>query len=186
MTLHARKIPPPGQPMQEDFGVDLGGFDGRACGQSGRAGLRTGGLMAPPGWHLGLVRCRLPRRLTRPLRGRAGAILQRVSPQGDTPKFFVSEAHLRPLAKLSPSDQDKVIKLVNSWAGMAGQDAVSPKMVEAAVASKSCSSKWNGRAQPLPLTSRPGPPSILARPPIPSKQADPCSVLQPSPPWPAT
>ena len=66
--------------------------------------------------------------------GQAGAILQRVSPQGDTAKFFVSEAHFRPLAKLNPPDQDKVIKLVNSWAKMAGQDAVSPKMVEAAVA----------------------------------------------------
>jgi protein gp37 len=66
--------------------------------------------------------------------GQAGAILRRVSPQGDTAKLFVSEAHFRPLAKLSDSDQDKIMELVNSWARMADQDAVSPKMVEAAVA----------------------------------------------------
>jgi len=64
-----------------------------------------------------------------------GAIIFRlsVSPTGDTVKLLVSDAHFRPLLKLTEQQQDEVLGLALRWAKMAKQAEIPAKMLAAAV-----------------------------------------------------
>jgi protein gp37 len=66
----------------------------------------------------------------------AGEIGQRQegSPRGEIIKLLDSESHYRPLAKLTVQQQDAVIDLIGAWIGWSGQQKVTPRMVESAVA----------------------------------------------------
>ena len=66
----------------------------------------------------------------------AGEIVQRqeASPRGDIIKLLDSESHYRPIAKLTADQQDEVIDLVAQWVKWGGQEEVSPRTVESAVA----------------------------------------------------
>jgi len=64
-----------------------------------------------------------------------GAIIIRLmeSPTGDTVKLLVSDAHFRPLLKLTEQQQDEVLALALRWAKMAKQAEIPAKMLAAAV-----------------------------------------------------
>ncbi len=66
----------------------------------------------------------------------AGEIVQRqeASPRGDIIKLLDTESHYRPIAKLTAEQQDEVIDLVAQWVEWGGQEEVSPRTVESAVA----------------------------------------------------
>jgi len=49
-----------------------------------------------------------------------GRLLDRVSPHGDTLAVLASDAHLRPLLKLTNEQQDAAITLARRWANLAG------------------------------------------------------------------
>lgn len=61
-----------------------------------------------------------------------GALLNRVSPTGDLLKVLGSDAHLRPLLKLTEDQQDAVIAQALTWAKMAKLVEIPAKLVMAA------------------------------------------------------
>jgi len=61
-----------------------------------------------------------------------GQLLDRVSPSGDLVKVLASDAHLRPLLKLTEPEQDAVIALALTWAKMANLVECPAKLVLAA------------------------------------------------------
>lgn len=62
-----------------------------------------------------------------------GGILDRLSPLGDRVPLLTSDSHLRPLLKLSDSEQDAVLKLANGLARMAKLTNPPAKLIAAAV-----------------------------------------------------
>jgi len=61
-----------------------------------------------------------------------GALVARVSPTGDTVKLLASDAHLRPLLKLTDGQQDAVIAKALAWAKLAKLIDIPAKLVTAA------------------------------------------------------
>jgi len=61
-----------------------------------------------------------------------GSLIDRVSPEGDLVKVLASDAHLRPLLKLTEPEQDAVIALALAWAKMANLVECPAKLVMAA------------------------------------------------------
>ena len=61
-----------------------------------------------------------------------GALLNRVSPTGGMAQLLASDAHLRPLLKLTEAQQDAVLELALAWAKMAEMVDCPAKLVAAA------------------------------------------------------
>ena len=61
-----------------------------------------------------------------------GKLLDRVSPTGDTTTLFASDAHMRPLLKLSEEQQDAVLAKASGWAKLANLISIPAKLMMAA------------------------------------------------------